>query len=117
MIQVEGLTKYYGPTPAVMDVTFDVKEGEIVAFLGPNGAGKTTTMRVLTGYLPPTYGKVTVAGHDVVDDSLEVRRQIGYLPERIALYPEMRVRQYLHYAGALEGLRGAQLREATDRVL
>lgn len=117
MIQVEGLTKYYGPTPAVMDVTFNVKEGEIVAFLGPNGAGKTTTMRVLTGYLPPTYGKVTVAGYDVVDNSLEVRRHIGYLPERIALYPEMRVRQYLHYAGALEGLRGAQLREATDRVL
>jgi ABC-2 type transport system ATP-binding protein len=117
MIEVEGLTKYYGPHPAVTDVSFKVAEGEIVAFLGPNGAGKTTTMRVLTGYLPPTFGKVTINGHDVVDDSLEVRRNIGYLPENIALYPEMRVRQYLAFFGSLSSLRGATLHDAIDRVL
>jgi ABC-2 type transport system ATP-binding protein len=117
MIEVEGLTKHYGPHPAVTDVSFNVSEGEIVAFLGPNGAGKTTTMRILTGYLPPTYGKVTVAGYDVVDDSIEVRRNIGYLPENIALYPEMRVRQYLAFCGSLNSLRGAALREAIGRVL
>jgi ABC-2 type transport system ATP-binding protein len=117
MIEVGNLTKYYGPHAAVTDVSFKVAEGEIVGFLGPNGAGKTTTMRVLTGYLPPTYGTVTVAGHDVVDESVEVRRNIGYLPENIALYPEMRTRQYLAYCGALSSLRGAELRDAIDRVL
>lgn len=117
MIQVEGLTKYYGPHPAVTDVTFSVREGEIVAFLGPNGAGKTTTMRILTSYLPPTYGEVRVAGHDVVEEPLEVRKVVGYLPERIALYPEMRVRQYLSFCGQLHGLRRQALREAVDRVL
>ncbi|MBC7288833.1 MAG: ATP-binding cassette domain-containing protein [Armatimonadetes bacterium] len=117
MIQVEGLTKYYGPHPAVTDVSFSIAEGEIVAFLGPNGAGKTTTMRVLTGYLPPTFGTVKVAGYDVVENSLEVRRNIGYMPEHIALYPEMRVRHYLSYCGRLQGLRGKALREAVDRVI
>ncbi len=117
MIEVEGLTKYYGPHPAVIDVSFTVAEGEIVAFLGPNGAGKTTTMRVLTGYLPPTFGEVRVAGFDVVENSLDVRRNIGYLPEHIALYPEMRVRHYLAYCGRLEGLRGQKLKEAIDRVI
>jgi ABC-2 type transport system ATP-binding protein len=117
MIQVEGLTKFYGSHPAVMDVSLNVAEGEIVAFLGPNGAGKTTTMRVITCYLPPTYGVVRVAGYDVQENSLEVRRNIGYLPERIALYPEMRVRQYLRYMGRLNGLAGPRLAEAVDRVV
>jgi len=117
MIEVRGLTKYYGPHPAVIDVSFTVAEGEIVAFLGPNGAGKTTTMRVLTAYLPPTFGDVKVAGYDVVENSLDVRRNVGYLPEHIALYPEMRVRQYLAYCGQLQGLRGQKLREAIDRVI
>ncbi len=117
MIEVKGLTKFYGPHPAVMDVTFQVSEGEVVAFLGPNGAGKSTTMRVLTCYLPPTYGEVKVRGYDVMEDSLEVRRNIGYLPERIALYPEMRVRQYLDYVGRLQGLAGQALRSGIDRVI
>ncbi len=117
MIQVTGLTKFYGTHPAVMDVSLQVAEGEIVAFLGPNGAGKTTTMRVLTCYLPPTYGEVKVAGFDVQEDSLEVRRHVGYLPERIALYPEMRVRQYLRFAGRLHGLGGQALGQAVDRAV
>jgi len=117
MIEVKGLTKFYGTHPAVMDVSLHVKEGEIVAFLGPNGAGKSTTMRVLTCYLPPTYGEVKVAGYDVQENPLEVRRHVGYLPERIALYPEMRVRSYLRYAGRLHGLRGQALTEAVDRVI
>jgi ABC-2 type transport system ATP-binding protein len=117
MIEVEGMTKFYGPHPAVMDVNFRVYEGEIVAFLGPNAAGKTTTMRVLTGYLPPTYGRVLVAGYDVAEQPLEARRRVGYLPERVALYPELRVRQYLAYCGRLCGLHGRALRDAIDRVM
>jgi len=117
MIQVEGLTKYYGPHPAVTDVSFQVAEGEIVAFLGPNGAGKTTTMRILTCYLPPTYGEVKIGGYDVMDNPTEIRRLVGYLPERIALYPEMRVRHYLNFCGRLYGMRGQKLREAVDRVI
>jgi len=117
MIEVEGLTKYYGPHPAISDVSFKVEEGEIVAFLGPNGAGKTTAMRVITGYMPPTFGTVTVAGHDMVDDSLEGRRNIGYMPEKVALYPDMRVHEYLTYAGKLYGMTRAALSERTAYVL
>jgi len=97
MIQVEGLTKLFGPVLAVDDITFQVSQGEIVGFLGPNGAGKTTTMRILTSYLPATSGRVRVAGHDVLTESMEVRRSIGYLPESVPLYPEMRVEEYLDY--------------------
>ncbi len=117
MIQVEGLTKFYGPNPAIIDVSFEVKEGEIVAFLGPNGAGKSTTMRILTGYLLPTAGRATIAGCDVVEDSLEARRHIGYMPENVALYSEMRVYQYLHFFARLRGIRGKAAREAVDRVI
>lgn len=97
MIQVQGLTKFYGDKPAIQDVSFTVQKGEILGFLGPNAAGKTTTMRILAGFLPPTSGKATVAGHDVFTDSLEVRRHIGYLPETVPLYPEMTVRDYLAF--------------------
>jgi ABC-2 type transport system ATP-binding protein len=117
MIEVEGLTKYYGPHPAISDVSFKVEEGEIVAFLGPNGAGKTTAMRVMTGYMPPTFGSVTVAGHDMVDDSLEGRRKIGYMPEKVALYPDMRVYEYLTYAGKLQGMSKAAISERMAYVL
>jgi ABC-2 type transport system ATP-binding protein len=117
MIEVEGLTKYYGPHPAVMDISFQVNAGEVVAFLGPNGAGKTTCMRILTGYMPATSGTATIAGFDVHTDSLEARRNIGYLPEHAALYRDMRVRQYLRYSGKLQGMSTAQLQERMDVVV
>lgn len=109
MIEVQGLTKRYGSQPAVADVTFSVRQGEIVGFLGPNGAGKTTTMRVLTGFLPPSEGTASLAGHDIVSDSRRARAKTGYLPESAALYPEMRVREYLTYRARLEGLTGGQV--------
>lgn len=104
MIEVRNLTKSYGAHRGVSDISFSVSEGEIVGFLGPNGAGKTTTFRVLTCYHPPSAGSVTVAGHDVLTASEKVRRQIGYLPESVPLYPEMRVREYLNFRGKLRGL-------------
>lgn len=116
MIQAEGLTKYYGPQPAIVDVTFTVAEGEIVAFLGPNGAGKTTTMRILVGYLPATFGTAHVAGFDVAEQSLEARRSIGYVPEHVPLYTDMRVRQYLGYCGRLNGMGKAELAERFEYV-
>ncbi len=97
MIKVEGLTKFYGDKPAIQDVSFTVEKGEILGFLGPNAAGKTTTMRILTGFLPATEGKATVAGYDVFTDSLQVRKHIGYMPETVPLYPEMSVIDYLGF--------------------
>lgn len=104
MIQVSSLSKTYGPKVAISDVTFDVKPGEILGFLGPNGAGKTTTMRILTGYLPATSGTATIAGHDIFNDSLNARRQIGYLPENVPLYPEMTVEEYLLFMAHIRGV-------------
>ena len=104
MIQVENLTKYFGPVLAIDRVTFSVKQGEIVGFLGLNGAGKTTTMRILTSYLPATSGVAKVAGYDVMTESLEVRRNIGYLPESVPLYPEMRVEEYILFRAKLKGV-------------
>jgi ABC-2 type transport system ATP-binding protein len=101
MIHVEHLTKYFGPVLAVNDVTFQVEKNEVVGLLGNNGAGKTTIMRILTTYLPASSGIARVAGHDVFDSSLDVRRNIGYLPESIPLYPEMRVEEYLQYRAKL----------------
>ena len=109
MIEVENLTKRFSTQTAVSDVSFSVREGEIVGFLGPNGAGKTTAMRVLTGFLPPTAGTARIAGHDVVTDSERARASLGYLPESAALYPEMRVREYLSYRARLEGVRGTDV--------
>ena len=117
MIEVEGLTKRYATQTAVEDVTFSVREGEIVGFLGPNGAGKTTTMRVLTGFLPPTEGSAKIAGHDVVTRSREARASLGYLPESAALYPEMRVREFLAFRARLQGIRGTEVRRRVTEVI
>jgi ABC-2 type transport system ATP-binding protein len=115
MIEVEGLTKFYGAFPAIQDVSFSARPGEIVGFLGPNGAGKTTTMRILAGYMPPTSGTARVAGFDVVDQSLDVRRRVGYLPETVPLYPEMSVLEYLMFMGSLR--RVPELEDRVDEVL
>lgn len=104
MIEVESLTKTYGDFVAIEDVSFRVLRGEVLGFLGPNGAGKTTTMRILTGYMPPTDGRATVAGFDVFHDSLEARRRIGYLPETVPLYSEMTVAGYLDFVAQLRGV-------------
>jgi ABC-2 type transport system ATP-binding protein len=117
MIEVQGLTKRYGAQVGVEEISFSVREGEIVGFLGPNGAGKTTTMRVLTGFLQPTAGSVRVAGHDVSTDSLAARASLGYLPESAALYPELRVREYLAYRARLEGVRGTDVRRRVDEAI
>ena len=117
MIEAQNLTKRYPTRLAVDDVTFSVREGEIVGFLGPNGAGKTTTMRVLTGFLPPTSGTARVAGHDIVRQSNAARSALGYLPESAAAYPEMRVREYLSFRARLEGVAGAQVRARVAEVL
>jgi ABC-2 type transport system ATP-binding protein len=104
MIEVENLTRFYGPVRAVNNVSFQVDKGEIVGFLGPNGAGKSTTMRIITGYLPASAGTARVEGFDVFYDSLEVRRRIGYMPETVPLYPEMTVQAYLNYMADLRRL-------------
>ena len=117
MIQATGLTHFYGPQPAIDEVTFNVKRGEILGFLGPNGAGKTTTMRILTGYMPPTHGQVTIGGHDVIKDSLEVRKLVGYLPETVPLYTEMPVTNYLRYMGSLRGMNNRDLKRRIPDVI
>ena len=104
MIEVQHLTKRYGPVTAVNDVSFTVERGEILGFLGPNGAGKTTTMRVLTGYMPPSEGKAIVAGYDVFEQPIEAKRRTGYLPETPPLYPEMTVREYLTFVARIKGV-------------
>ncbi len=101
MIQVNGLTKDYGARRAIDNLTFDAEQGEIVGFLGPNGAGKTTTMRILTGYMPPTDGTAIVAGYDIVEESLEVRKRVGYLPETVPLYNDMTAIEYLKFMADL----------------
>jgi ABC-2 type transport system ATP-binding protein len=120
LIQVSSLSKSFGPVRALDRVSFHVPEGEILGFLGPNGAGKTTTLRILTGFLPPDEGTVTVAGHDVRSHSLQVRRAIGYLPEGVPLYPEMRVTEYLRFRSRLKGVprsgRRAAIRGALERA-
>lgn len=111
MIKVSGLTKDYGARRAIHNLNFDAQQGEIVGFLGPNGAGKTTTMRILTGYMPPTDGEALVAGYDVVEESLEVRKRVGYLPESVPLYYDMAVFDYLKYMGELR-----RIPDVDDRV-
>jgi ABC-2 type transport system ATP-binding protein len=113
VIEVEHLTKRYGPVTAVDDISFSVQRGEILGFLGPNGAGKTTTMRVLTGYMPPTDGKAVVAGYDVFEQPIEAKRRTGYLPETPPLYPDMTVRDYLSFVSRIKGVPRA---ERTARV-
>ena len=108
-IAVRNLVKKYGDRPAINDITFDVRTGEILGFLGPNGAGKTTTMKIITCYMPPTSGSVEVDGLNIGERSLEVRRKIGYLPEMNPLYHDMSVREYLDYSARLHGMRGAEV--------
>src|SRR5246500_1595634 len=117
MITVKQLTKRYARNTAVDHISFEVSKGQIVGFLGPNGAGKTTTMRMLTCFMPPTSGTATVAGFDVLDKPLEVRRHIGYLPETPPLYPEMRTTEYLTFVGKIKGLRGPELTKRVEYVL
>jgi len=116
VIEVEGLTKRFVDKDVVDNVSFFVPEGEVLGFLGPNGAGKTTTMRMITGFLTATSGRVRVAGLEVERNPLEVRARIGYLPENVALYPEMRVEEYLRYRAAVEGVPRAEVRERVEAV-
>ena len=117
MIEVEHLTKRYGPVTAVQDVSFQVHKGEILGLLGPNGAGKTTTMRVLTGYMPATDGRVVVAGHDVFEQPVEAKRRIGYLPETPPLYPDMTVREYLQFVAKIKGVPKGDRKARVEQVM
>jgi len=117
MIEVNKLSKSYGDYKAVSDVTFSAARGQIVGFLGPNGAGKTTTIRMLATYLPPSSGKATIAGFDIVSQADEVRKRIGYLPENPPLYPEMTVREYLKFIAAIKGVPRAAVVERIDKVM
>ena len=117
MIEVDNLTKRYGRTTAVSGISFVVKKGEILGFLGPNGAGKTTTMRILTCYLPPTEGTARVAGHDVFEEPLEVKRRVGYIPETPPLYPDMDVDTFLDFCAKIKGVPKAQRRGRVDAAM
>lgn len=117
MIEVEHLTKYYGDFIAIEDVNFDAKRGEVVAFLGPNAAGKTTTMRIITGFMPPSEGTARVAGYDILRNSLEARREVGYLPENVPLYTDMTVRDYLDFQGQLRKMAPASRKKRIDFVV
>src|SRR3954469_10336506 len=117
MIQVDNLTKAFGPKLAVNDVSFRVERGEVLGFLGPNGAGKSTTMRMITGFIPPTSGRISVGGFDVVDDSIRAKRLIGYLPENAPGYADMTVHGFLNFAAELRGLRGDARKRAVNRAV
>ena len=117
MIEVRNLTKRYGDLVAIRDISFIADKGQILGFLGPNGAGKTTTMRIITGYMPASSGTVNVAGFDIFEQSYEVRKRIGYLPENPPLYTDMTVTTYLRFAGRIRGIPRAELDDAVDRVL
>ncbi|EED31809.1 ATP-binding protein of ABC transporter [gamma proteobacterium NOR5-3] len=112
MIDVESLTRYYGKTPAVQQVSFSIDERQIVGLLGHNGAGKTTVMKMLSGYLEPSSGTVLIGGKDLSTDAREIQRRLGYLPENLPIYPEMSIADYLDYAAHLKGLRGDEKRRA-----
>jgi ABC-2 type transport system ATP-binding protein len=116
MIQVENLTKRYGPTLAVSDVSFDVQKGEILGFLGPNGAGKTTTMRIITGFLSPSSGRVRVAGYDVAEEPIEAKKCLGYLPENPPVYTDMTVNEYLAFVGRIKGVPRSELKKRIGEV-
>ncbi len=118
MIRVTGLTKDYGSRRAINELTFNARKGEILGFLGPNGAGKTTTMRILTGYMPPSSGKAEIGGYDVIENSLDVRRIVGYMPETVPLYTEMTVEEYLSYMANLRHIKSAdeRVKEILEKV-
>jgi ABC-2 type transport system ATP-binding protein len=117
MIRAEHLTKRFGASTAISDISFTVERGEIVGFLGPNGAGKSTTMRILCGVFPPTSGRAVIAGYDVVTDSLRARNVVGYFPERVSLYLDMTVREYLRYVAAMKDIESPQRRTSVERAL
>ena len=117
MIEIKNLTKYYGTKAAIRDVSFSVEKGEILGFLGPNAAGKTTTMRILTCYMPATGGTARISGFDVFDDSMEVRRRIGYLPENPPLYTDMTVEKYLEFVGLIKGIERGQVGKRVSEVM
>jgi ABC-2 type transport system ATP-binding protein len=117
MIDVQELTKNYASHRAISDISFKVDAGEVLGFLGPNGAGKTTTMRIITGYMPPTSGTVTIAGYDVFRQSIEARKRVGYLPESVPLYPEMSVKGYLDFMAKIKGIARQQRRQQIERVM
>jgi ABC-2 type transport system ATP-binding protein len=117
MIDVQSLTKDYGSRRAIRDISFKVARGEVLGFLGPNGAGKTTTMRIITGYMPPTSGTVSVDGHDIFRQSIEARKRIGYLPESVPLYTDMSVGAYLDFMAKIKGIARSKRREQLDRVM
>lgn len=117
MIEVKGLSKHFGSKVAVDNVSFRVEKGEVLGFLGPNGAGKSTTMRMITGFLPATAGSVSIGGADIVDNELEAKLKIGYLPENAPLYHDMSVGGFLSYAAEIRGLMGAAKRDAIERVV
>ena len=117
MIQAKNLTHFYGPYPAIQDVNFGVRKGEILGFLGPNAAGKTTTMRIITGFVPPSRGQVTLDGFDVVEQSLDARSRVGYLPETVPLYTDMSVNNYLKYMGTLRGMPPGAIKARLGEVI
>ena len=117
MIRIENLVKTFGAKRAVDGVSFNVERGEVLGFLGPNGAGKSTTMRMVTGFMPPTEGRVTIGGHDVAESPLQAKRLIGYLPENAAAYPDMTVRSFLDFAAELRGLDRSKRKKALNRVV
>jgi len=117
MIKIENLVKTFGAKRAVDDISFTVERGEVLGFLGPNGAGKSTTMRMVTGFMPPSAGKVSIGGHDIVDSPLEAKRLMGYLPENAASYPDMTVHGFLKFTAELRGLRGEARKKAVQHVV
>jgi len=117
MIRIDNLVKSFGAKRAVDGISFTVERGEVLGFLGPNGAGKSTTMRMVTGFMPPTEGKVSVGGYDVAESPLQAKRLIGYLPENAAAYPDMSVEGFLNFAAELRGLSGGARRKALNRVV
>ncbi len=117
MITVDRVSKFYGPTKALDDISFTVKKGEVLGFLGPNGAGKTTTMSILTCLFPPTEGTATVAGYDIFKDPIEVNRSIGYVPESFSLYTDMRVKEYLRYVSEIKGIPRKEIAKSIEKVV
>lgn len=117
MIEVENLTKYYGEIRGIEDISFSIEKGEITGFLGPNGSGKTTTMRILTCFFPPTRGRAKVAGYDVIENPIEVRKRIGYMPETVPLYPDMKVTTYLNFVAESKGMERRQIKKKVSEIM
>ncbi|EGC03562.1 ATP-binding cassette domain-containing protein [Ruminococcus albus] len=117
MVEIKNLTKHYGKVTAVNDLSFEIRDNEILGFLGPNGAGKSTTMNIIAGYLPTSSGTVNVCGHDIKEDARAAKRCIGYLPEIPPLYPDMRVEEYLRYCAGIKGIRGGEVKKEVEKVM